>query len=335
MKDYSSIVVSCKVKLLRNLVGFNFPSMLDEDEGNKVLNKIADNVLRINNKFKIYKVKTLPELDINVMREKNLVSSKLLDAYGYGAVILSPDESMSIMINESDHIVAQCSAAGFNLISVYDDLNALDDEIISRVDIAFDDSIGFLTSSLNNIGTGLKASITMFLPALTLSGEINEIISKASQNGFDTNSFDDDADEPTYYYTLSNINTIGKKENEIIIKLTELAIQISEREITARKKLLAFNKIDDITDIAFRAWGILTNCHKIGVEEAIKLLGELKIGIALDLFRFKDINEIENLKVDILPYSLTKIYQSKIPTAELDKYRAKFIAQVLKANRIK
>lgn len=335
MKDYSSIIISSKVRLLRNLVGFNFPSMLDEEQGNKVLNKVADNLLKINDKFKIYKVKSLSELDINVMREKSLVSSKLLDSYGYGAVALSQDESISVMINETDHIVEQCTAWGFNLISVYEDINNLDDEIISKLDIAFDDSIGFLTSSLSNVGTGIKASITMFLPALTMSNEINEIISKAKNLGFDTNSVDEDDINPIYYYTFSNINTIGKKENEIIIKLMEFAIQVSEREISARKKLLAFNKIDDITDLVYRAWGILTNCHKIGVEEAIKLLGELKIGMALDIFRFKDIFGIENLKVDILPYSLTKIYQSKIPITELDKYRAKYISNVLKTNRIK
>ena len=335
MKDYSSIVVSSKVKLLRNLHGFNFPSMLDEEQGMKVLNKVVDNILKINNNFKIYKVKSLSELDINVMREKNLVTRKLLDSYGYGAVALLPDESMSIMVNETDHIVEQCVFHGFNLISAYENIDNLDDEILSKLEIAFDDSIGFLTSNITNVGTGLKASVTMFLPALTLSGEITEIVLKAKSMGFDTNSFDEDQTEPIYYYNFSNISTIGKKENEIVVKLTEFAIQVSEREISARKKLLAFNKIDDITDLAYRAWGILTNCYKIGVEEATKLLGELKIGIALDLFRFKDIYAVENLKVDILPYSLTKIFESKISMTELDKYRAKYIASVLKNNRIK
>ena len=336
MKDYSSIIVSSRVKLSRNLAGFNFPSMLDENEGLKVLNKVVDNILKINNKFKIYKVKSLPEIDINVMREKKLLTSTLLDSYGYGAVILSPDESISIMVNETDHICEQCIASGFNLISAYDDLDNLDDEILSKLDIAFDDTIGFLTSNLNNIGTGLKASITMFLPAFTLSGEVDEIISKAAACGFTTNGIDDEeCENETYYYTFTNTNTIGKKEKEIIVRLSELAIQISDREINSRKKLLAFNKIDDITDTTYRAWGILTNCHKISEKEALKLLGELKIGIALDIIRFKDISSIENMRINILPYSLTKIYDSKVSIADLDKYRAKFISNILKTNRIK
>lgn len=335
MKDYSSIVVSSSVKIVRNLAGFKFPSMLEEEEGNKVLNKVVDTALRINDKFKVYKVKSLSDLDINVMREKRLVTNKLINAYGYGALITSPDESMTIMVNESDHICMQCNASGLNLIFAYDDLNSLDDEFISRLEIAYDDSIGFLTSSLNNIGTGLKACITLFLPALTLNGEIEGIIARAKDLGYDTNSLEDEDPNPAYYYTFSNINSIGKKEQELVAKLSEFVINICEREIFARRKLLSFNKIDDITDIVYRAWGILTNCHKIGVEEATKLIGELKIGAALDIFRFKDIEKLENLKVSILPYSLTKIYDSKITTADLDKCRAKFISQSLLSNRIK
>ena len=239
------------------------------------------------------------------------------------------------MINESDHIVEQYISYGFNLITDYNKLNSLDDEIISKLDIAFDDSIGFLTSNISDVGTALKASITMFLPALTLHSEIQEIIAKASSLGFDVNSFDDEFQQSVYYYTFSNINTIGKKENEIVVKLAELAIQISDREIEARKKLLAYDKIDDITDLVFRAWGILTNCNKISVQEANKLLAELKIGIALDLIKFKDLYQIENLKINMLPYSLTKIFDAKIPSIDLDKYRARLISNVLKSSSFK
>ncbi|MBQ8424686.1 MAG: hypothetical protein IJX17_01535 [Clostridia bacterium] len=335
MKDYSSIIVSSKVKILRNLAGFKFPSMIDENDGIKVLNKVAENVLKISPNFKIYKVKTLPELDINIMREKKLLTSNLINAQGYGAVILSENENISIMINESDHIVEQCMLNGFNIFNAYDILSSLDDQIISKLDIAFDNTMGYLTSNINNIGTGLKASITLFLPALTLSGSIKEILSKIQMKGFEVETSDDDIESCEYLYTFSNYHTIGKKENEIIIRLTELATQIAEREITARKELLSFNKIDEIKDRVFRAWGILTNCYKISVEETIKLLSEIKMGLALDFLKIKDINVIENLMIDVLPYSLTKISNSKISMAELNKYRATFVANVLKLNRIK
>ena len=203
MQDFSSIIVSSKIKLLRNLAGFTFPSMIDEEDGIKVLNKVAETVLKIKKDYKIYKVSSLPELDINVMREKKLVTSKLIDAYNFGAVILSNDETVSVMINESDHIVEQVNLVGFNLMKAFEIISNLDDQIVSKLDIAFDNSIGYLTSNINNVGTGLKASITMFLPALSLSGAIKDIISKIQVQGFEVNSINEDEDNHTYFYTFS------------------------------------------------------------------------------------------------------------------------------------
>lgn len=335
MKDYSSIIVSSKVRLLRNLVGFEFPSMFSGDAGIKVLNKLADTILKIDKSFKLYKVQTLPELDVNVMHEKKLITNKLIDAASYGAVVLSADEEVSIMINETDHIAEQCMMQGLNLIKAYDRLNDIDNELLSKLDVAYDDSIGFLTSNVANVGTGLKASVKLFLPALTMNGKIREIISTLSNQGFEFSSNDDEFESHAYTYTISNAITIGRKETDFVVKVTEYAIKISEMEIKARNDLLSAYNIDDVQDKVQRAWGVLTNCHKINVAETEQLLGELKMGVALDLVRFKDVDFIENLMVDILPYSLTKYSGSTVTMDELDKYRAKFLTTVLKTKRIK
>ena len=332
MKDYSSIVVGSKVVLLRNLSGFNFPSMISGDEGIKVLNKLADAVLKINSSFKLYKVKTLPELDINIMHEKKLITSNLIDACNYGAVVLSDDEQISIMINESDHLCEQSIMKGLNLINAYDKLDAIDNQLLSKLDIAYDDSVGFLTSNISNVGTGLKASITLFLPALTFTKKITSISASLINQGYE---FSSALSEESYTYTVSNINTIGRRETDYVVKVTEIAIKLCEMEIRARNELLSANYIDDIKDKVYRAWGVLTNCHKISVSEAECLLGELKTGVALDLIRFKDVDFIENLMIDIMPYSLTKISNSTVTISELDKYRANFLSNVLKTKRIK
>lgn len=336
MKDYSSIVVCSKVRLLRNLKGFVFPSTLNGDEGIKVLNKLADAVLKIDKDFKLYRVKTLPELDLNIMHEKRLVSNRLMESGDFGAVVLSEDENVSIMINETDHLCEQCVMKNLNLIKAFERIDDVDKQLLSKLEVAFDDSIGFLTSSIDNVGTGLKASITLFLPALSLNGKIKEIASSLSNQGFDFSSFsNDEVENQSYTYTISNLQTIGKREIDYVVKVTEFAIKICEMEIRARNELLGVAFVDNVKDKIYRAWGILTNCHKIGVVEAEKLLGELKMGVALDLVRFKDVDFIENLMVDILPYSLTKISDSKVTISELDKYRAKFLAGVLKTKRIK
>ena len=215
MKDYSSIVVDSRVRLLRNLSGFEFPSMFEGDEGVKVLNKLADCILKLDESFKLYKVKTLPELDINIMHEKDLISGRLMDSTGYGAVILSSDEKMSVMINETDHLSLNAKVRGLNLISAYDRINELDNQILSKLDIAYDDSIGFLTSNLKDVGTGLKASITLFLPALTFAGKIREIEHSLLTQGFDFSaSANNDFENKAYTYTISNAGTIGRKETD-------------------------------------------------------------------------------------------------------------------------
>lgn len=336
MKDYSSIVVESKIRLLRNLSGFEFPSMLAGDEGLKVLNKLADAILKIDSSFKLYKVKTLPELDLNIMHEKNLISTKLMDASGYGAVVLSEDENLSIMINESDHLSLNAKSRGLNLINVYDRINDVDNQLLTKLDIAYDDSIGFLTSNLKDVGTGLKASITLFLPALTIAGKIKEIEHSLSSQGFGFTTISEEGiDSRAYTYTISNTNTIGRKETDFVVKVTEFAIRLCEMEVKARSEMLSASVVDDVKDKIYRAWGVLTNCFKLSVEEAEQFLGELKMGVALDFVRFKDVDFIENLMVDILPYSLTKLSGSTVTVSEIDKYRAKFLANVLKAKRIK
>ncbi|MBQ8452088.1 MAG: hypothetical protein IJ538_04915 [Clostridia bacterium] len=336
MKDFSSIVNSSKIKLMRNMIGFKFPSMLDGEEGIKTLNKTADNILKLNPSYKLYKMKTLPELDSNIMHEKGLISENLIDAVAYGAVILSPDEHLSIMVNESDHIVEQFTLPGLNLISAYDNINAIDNQILSNLDIAYDDSIGFLTSSVKNVGTGMRASVSLFLPALTILGKVKEIAASVANEDIELTSFGDEGTSSSAYnYFVTNNLTIGKRETDFIVRITECVLKICDMEIRARNELLSNKNIDSVKDKIFRAWGILTNCYKIEVDEAQKLLGELKMGVALDLVRFKDVNFIDNLIIDIKPYSLTKLSGSKVSMTELDKYRASFLTNVLKSKRIK
>lgn len=335
MKDYSSIVVSSNVKFRRNLVGFNFPSTLDEISGVKVLNKLADNILKIDD-FKIYKTKTLTDLDKNIMREKGLITEKMLANNDFSATILSDSEDVLVMLNENDHIVESCTKKGLNLILAYDTLNGIDNEILSKLDVAYDDAFGFLTSDISKLGTGLEAKISLFLPGLCMTDKLKDLIFEINSQESDieivSESLNSDDD---YIFNIINKRTIGKRESEFVIRITEIAIRICELEIVSRNELLSKLYVDDVKDKVFRAWGVATNCYKISELEAKKILTELKIGVALDFVRFKEVSCIENLLVDVKPYSLTKISEMKVSASELDKYRATFLASVLKAKRIK
>ena len=336
MKDYSSIVISSIVRFRRNLVGFNFPSTLDEISGVKVLNKLADTILKLDDEFKIYKIKTLSELDRNIMREKGLITNRLVEYHDFSAAILSKDEDISIMLNEEDHIVESCTKTGLNLILAYDTLNAVDNDILSKLDVAFDDSFGFLTSNIGQVGTGFDAEVKLFLPGLKITGKLRDIQDEINQQGLGVQFMQDTlANGSEYLFSISNSRTIGQRESDYVIKITELAIRISEMEILARNELLGKAYVDEIKDKVFRAWGVLTNCFKISATESRILLNELKMGVALDFIRFKELSSVESLLSDVMPYSLTKISDMKISASDLDKYRAKFLSSVLKSKRIK
>lgn len=336
MKDYSSIVVSSKVRFRRNLVGFNFPSTLDEVGGIKVLNKLADNILKLDNDYKIYKIKSLPEIDRNIMCEKGLISKRLLQYNDFSATILSKDEDVSIMINEEDHIVESCVKSGLNLILAYDTLNVIDNEILSKLDIAFDDVFGFLTSNISQVGTGFDASVRLFLPGLSITGKLKNLQHELITDGLGISFTQDSLSNGTgYIFEIVNNTTIGQRESDYVIKITELAIRICEMEINARNELLSKAYVDDVKDKVFRAWGIATNCYKISEIEARNVLSELKMGVALDFIRFKEPACIDNMLADVMPYSLTKISEMKISASDLDKYRAKLLTNVLKNKRIK
>ena len=167
-------------------------------------------------------------------------------------------------------------------------------------------------------------------------GKIKEIEHSLAAQGFGFTAISEEGiDSRAYTYTISNTNTIGRKETDFVVKVTEFAIRLCDMEVKARAEMLSASVVDDVKDKIYRAWGVLTNCFKLSVEEAEQFLGELKMGVALDFLRFKDVDFIENLMVDILPYSLTKLSGSKVTIAEIDKYRAKFLANVLKSKRIK
>ena len=332
--DISSIVMSSRIRLARNLDKLPMPPRLSGENGFKVLKLVADSVSGLDD-FKIYTIKSLPDIDAHVLQEKHLISKDLLDKKDFGAVILNTDETISIMVNEEDHIREQCFLRGLELERAYQMLNALDDKMLKKLNVAYSDDFGFLTTCITNLGTGMRASVMMFLPALTLSGQMDGIMNFLSSRGLVARgAYGEQSDSVGFMYQISNARSLGVSEKEIIGAVKEAVNQICEYENRARIKLVA-EKEAEIKDRVFRAFGVLTNCFKLTTAEWFKLSGEVKMGIALGLLRFKDNAILDKLMVECMPNILTKI--NKAPTVELDRdiFRASFVANALKNQRIK
>ena len=289
--DISSIVISSRIRLARNLADFAMPQQISVEEGHRVLKKVAESVRGLDD-FKVYTMGALPKQDACVMQEKHLISQDLLEKKDYGAVILSSDETISIMVNEEDHIREQCFLRGLELEKAYEKLNSLDDKMLSKLNIAYDNKLGFLTSCITNVGTGMRASVLLFLPALTLSGEIDDITKALSEKGLCTRGVYGEASSfDGYMYQISNGTSLGLTEKEIVGTVKEAVLRICDYENKARKQLMA-NRETEITDRVLRAYGVLTNCYTLSSGELLKLGGELKMGIALGIIRLKDISKL-------------------------------------------
>lgn len=330
--DISSIVMSSRIRLARCLAKTPFPSRLSDEKGYEVLLKI-NNALK-DLKLTLYKCKNLPELDGELLREKHLISSDLLERKEMSGVLLSEDETIAIMINEEDHVREQCIMPGLSLLQAYEKLDRIDDELLAKLDIAFDGDLGFLNSCITNVGTGMRASVMLFLPALTMLGEINSHINALSNQGFTVRGvYGEGSGSNGYIYQVSNSRCLGLTEKEIINGVDASVRRLCNLEIAAREKLLTANH-DEIYDKVCRSYGILTSCYMLGTEEFMKLAGEVKIGLALGLLKFKDNYIIDKLIFKCMPSSLAKIAGTAMNEVETNKFRAEFVRKFLSENRI-
>ena len=332
--DLSSIVVSSRIRLARCLSTHVFPSRLTNEQGFALTKKIADPIIQLGD-FKVYSMNTLPKTDAMVMHEKHLISRELATERDFSAVVLSGDESVSIMINEEDHIREQCILRGLSLVEAYNKLNVIDEVLLKKLNIAFDSDFGFLNSCVSNVGTGMRASVMMFLPALSLSGEIQNIITALSSQGMVVRGvYGEGSEAQGFMYQISNSRALGRSERDIIDEVQSFALKIAEAELNARELLIQTSP-DKVTDEVCRAWGILTNCYMISSSEFMHLAGVLKMGIAFNLIRLKDNFIIDKLIGECMPYSLTQIAGYDMTDQERDKLRASQSRNTLKTARIK
>ena len=333
--DVNSVVVSSRIRLARSLKNYVFPSCLVGEDGYNVIKEVADVVSKLGD-YKVFTMERLPALDAEVMQEKHLISSNLLNNKDNGAVILSDDETISIMVNEEDHIRAQCFMKGLSLDKAYEQLSKIDDALIENLDIAYDDTLGFLNSCITNVGTGMRASVMLFLPALTLLNQMQNVINNLSNQRLTVRGvFGEGSDSKGYMYQVSNARSLGVTEKDIIGKVIQSTLKLCELELEARKILVRDSEIE-LKDRVYRAWGVLTNAYTLSASEFMKCAGEVKIGIALGFIKLKDNSLIDKLLFDALPSSLTQLAGQEVLGDQEEKlFRARFIANTLKSARVK
>ncbi|WP_435922640.1 protein arginine kinase [Paenibacillus sp. DYY-L-2] len=327
----SDIVISTRVRIARNLVHQPFPMLATNQQSEEVLQLLQDvlNDERLQSYGALHPVllSELDDLDKRILVEKHLISPNLAGESRKGAVFISEDESLSIMVNEEDHLRIQCLYPGFQVQEAWERASGVDDIFEGHVDYAFDANRGYLTSCPTNVGTGLRASVMMHLPALALTQQINRILSAVSQVGLTVRGIYGEGSEAMgNLFQISNQITLGQSESEIIENLVGVVMQIIEHEKNARAKLMAESRLR-VTDRVMRSYGILSHAAIIDSKEAAQRLSDVRLGVDVGLIDDVSAEVLNELNVMTQPGFLQKLFGENLSPAERDMYRAKLIRE--------
>lgn len=325
----SDIVISSRIRLARNLRELPFPVLATNQHAKQTLDQVvpllSNDELNEISSFELVMLDELNELDKKVLVEKHLISPSLVNDSKSGAAIVSENESISIMVNEEDHLRIQILHPGFQLKEAWDLANQIDDVFESQLNYAFDERCGYLTSCPTNVGTGMRASVMMHLPALVFTQQINRILSAISQVGLVVRGLYGEGSEATgNLFQISNQITLGQSEEDIIDNLHRVAKQIIEHERAARERLLVDSRVR-LLDRVSRSYGILSYAAVIDSKEAAQRLSDIRLGSDLGLLDNPPSNVFNELIIMTQPGYLQQYAGEPLTPDERDVRRAELI----------
>jgi len=330
---HSEIVISSRIRLARNLAGFPFVGMsnrrqrfdvVESCRGQICTKRLADNILWVD-------LQESPELDRHLLVERHLISKHHAEAEETPrAVAIGGDETFAIMVNEEDHLRIQVLRSGMQLAEAYDQIDRIDDILEEKLDYAFSRRFGYLTACPTNVGTGIRVSVMLHLPALKLTGEIEKVKRAARDMHLAVRGlFGEGSEALGDLFQVSNQTTIGKSEQEILADFeTSVVPQIIAYEQQARQALVK-QRPALLDDKLWRAWAILTNARVLSTEETLALLSHVRMGVNLGRLDMIDIRTINELFLLIQPAHLQKLARRTMDPADRRVERANLVRQRL------
>lgn len=322
MDKVDDVVVSTRIRLARNIKKLPFPKRLSgQEEIYSVLMKGVKEACDELFETKFYKMCDIDELLAQSYVEKHLISKDLIKNVNFGALAVNADEDIAVMINEEDHIREQCITDGFDLDGAYKKILRVDEKISEKLDIAFDPVLGYLTDCPTNLGAAMRASVMVFLPALTMTKKIDRLINDLQRLEFTTRGvYGEGSTAQGFMYQISNQATVGKSEEDIIKLVKKTVGSIIEIERKERENLKNTHGVE-LQDKIMRAFGILTNCYLIDSAEFSELLGYVKLGVALGYID-RDMSKINKLLTLSQPAMLCMLAAKVLQPRDRDKARA-------------
>lgn len=323
----NDVVINTSIHLARNLKTCPFPARLNLPEKlkvNSLIKEAADSVRDYT--FNYAEMKTLSQAEVVSLAERHLVSPEFASSRDGRALLLTEDESVSIMLNEEDHIRLQVMYAGFALDEAYRTASVIEKELSSKLDFAFDERLGYLTQDPTALGTGMKASVVLHLPALVSTSQITKLITTVSKLGLSLRgSYGEGAAAKGDLFRLSNTITLGISERAAIENLKSIALQIAAQERSAREELF---KAPITEDRIYRAYGVLKYARLIDTSEFMDLISLVRLGAVKGIINM-DCAQIEALMIHMQPATISLSVDRPLDRTERDKLRAKLVRENL------
>ncbi len=333
----SDIILSSRIRLARNLSDFNYPIL----EEQKHLEEIRDffqeeyehQTFQEYEDFSFIPIQALTEIERRVLVEKHLISPHLAKQGSASAAIISKNEQVSVMINEEDHLRIQLYFPGYQLRRALDKAFEFDDWLEEKVNYAFDETKGYLTTCPTNVGTGMRASVMMHLPALVMTKQMNQLLPAINQLGLVVRGIYGEGSEAFgNIFQISNQITLGKSEEDIVEDLKSVVDQLIEHEREIRSRMLEQSSLH-LEDRIYRSYGVLEYSRVIESKEAAKCISNVRLGIDLGIIKDIPRNILNELMTLTQPGFLQQYAKHPLTAKERDILRASLIRERLQLEK--
>lgn len=328
----NDVVISSRMRLARNITGFVFSEYMTTPMANKLVARVKSAVENSNylKKHMFFMGDEIGALDKEFLKERHLISGELVDAKKPLGICFTEDEIVSVMINEEDHLRLQVLQSGFNLVEALRLIDVIDTELGQNLDYAFSPTLGYLTACPTNVGTGLRASCMLHLPALVMTKQINKVLQALSKMNVAVRGLYGEGTQATgNFFQFSNQITLGRQEDQIVNDFEKIVKQVIEHEQEARIAL-SNKRLVKLTDQIWRSLGILKSARIISSSETNSLLSLLRLGCDLGIVKDLNKHKLNELFIVSQPAHLQKIYNVSLPVDERDAKRASLLREKLK-----
>lgn len=325
--------LSSRIRLARDLYNKPFPNWLKPSEKKEVLQtcQSALNEIKDLKQVTFIEVPQLEELDRQMLVERHLISRELAETKNATGALITPDQRCSIMINEEDHLRIQLLSGDMDFESIWKRIDSIDTQIEAKLDIAFSSRLGYLTACPTNVGTGMRASSMLHLPGLVMASQIDKVVRAVSQLGIAVRGIYGEGSEAVgSIFQISNQQTLGASEAEILKRLSSVLNSIIEQELNAREKLVEAHS-PKLFDKIGRAYGTLRNGHMVSSSEALNLLSLIRLAIDFGMLPERYWSLVDRISVELQPAHLQFYSKTEVNTGERDILRALRLRQEFKS----